>query len=1015
MRNELTNIERIERYLRNELSPTEHAAFESELKTNSKLGEEVRLQKDILKGIESIALKSMAKKAYKKYTLGKGFKKWGLIGGGTLLVFAASYFALNYFNSSALDNKPEVTYELPELNENGEKVWADADKYLPYQKFTLNAQQDTVIETQDGIVMAVPANCFLGPDGKPVQGEITLEVKEAIEANDILKAGLNTKSGDKLLETGGMFYVNARQNDKSLTIDPAKGVYTQIPTDEIKPGMQLFEGKRMGDGTIDWVAPKPMEKFLVPVDIGSLNFYPPNYEDTLASLKGKKDKMYKDSLYYSYARLFEHEVWKQVDLDEIEEIPAKPTNTVIANKKEIDTCCAEDPTLSGNEVKKREGDDIKPFADKIKVRLKQGRYKDLGADVLWVLEREQIALHGPMKEITTTSGTYAGIVFKIRIEDLTPNEFQVALGKLKTAYPEKTHHVAWNGSYGNTGSFEVTVYKRKPGNSKNVFISGELLFKQNCASCHHPTQIMVGPALKGSRNRWLEGGAGAEGIYAWINDPANTAKKIPYAKKLKNDYDSKGTPIMSAQKLSIEEIDAILDYVENAPPDGINPSRIKSIWDNKFKGTLIATKEFEERLQFIHTTCREDLLNMYVNNLDKKMCTVDSMAFKASGLQQFMDFASRADGRVKNGERHLEKLRKYYEEKTKLYTQAVLKTEKEFWDKNQEQIEKVIEEKGKLAEADLKRNADNFKKELQLNMDEAYRQLGKEKPSPIPLRGKTYTANVTSTGWKNVDAYVLASTLTRTTMDYTDPETGKKAVIKYEELTATVAGFKSYDRVFAYLIPDQLSSYMRMEGKDGVFKEKLNEFIGYQLVVVGYKGQDPYYNIVGEVKKGNYTNIVLTKTESSKLDRELAKIKGPGGKKQSLVDELAVHYLENKEVARQKKVKDMVQFRERIQKVIFPCSGTYAVPAADTTSAALLMDKQSASLILLLKKNNPEQISDIIHLKTHNPSSFPKGGGPMTLRFKVKLMAGANIRYQSIETAQSILLSQRRWPNDTKI
>lgn len=735
MRNELTNIERIERYLRNELSPAEHAAFESELKTNSTLAEEVRLQKDILKGIESIALKSMAKKAYKKYTLGKGFKKWGLIGGGTLLVFAASYFAINYFNSSSLDNKPEVTYELPELNENGEKVWADADKYLPYQKFTLNAQQDTVIETQDGIVMAVPSNCFLGPDGKPVQGEITLEVKEAIEANDILKAGLNTKSGDKLLETGGMFYVNARQNDKSLTIDPAKGVYTQIPTDEIKPGMQLFEGKRMGDGTIDWVAPKPMEKFLVPVDISSLNFYPPNYEDTLASLKGKKDKVYKDSLYYSYARLFD--------------LSTSPDTTKI------------------------------------------------------------------YPEDSTSKIDRSRLVCEAHYVKLNKKQIDAKLKYFDSLFPYDKYNVTSFGIYSD-----------------------------------------------------------------------------------------------SEEDLPIYSINFTVYEIENI---GINPARIKSIWDSKFNKTLIATKEFEERLQFIHTTCREDLLNIYVNNLDKKMCTLDSMAYTASGLQQFMDFASRADGRVKNGEKHLEKLRKYYEEKTKLYTAAVAKTEKEFWDKNKKEVEKIIEAKGKLEKADIKRIAENFKEEKELNMNEAYRQLGKPRP--------TYTVYVASTGWKNIDAYVNHATITRTTLDYTDPQTGKKAVIKYEELTASVSDYKSYDRVFAYLIPDQLSSYMRMEGKDGVFKEKLNEFIGYQLVVVGYKGQDPYYNIVGEVKKGNYPNIVLTKTESSKLDRELAKIKGSGGKKQSLVDELAVHYLENKEVARQKKVRDMVQFRERIQKVIFPCSG----------------------------------------------------------------------------------------------
>jgi hypothetical protein len=850
MRNELTNIERIERYLRNELSQTERAAFEQELKINSKLAEEVRLQKDILKGLENISLKTKAKKAYKKYSFGKGFKKWGGIGGTVILVTAASYFAWNYV-TSASNNGPEITYELPELNENGEKVWADADKYLPYQKFKLNAQQDTVIETQDGIVMAVPANVFLGEDGKPVQGEITLEVKEAIETNDILKAGLTTKSGNKLLETGGMFYLNARQNDKSLKIDPAKGVYTEVPTNEIKPDMQLYEGKRMADGSIDWVAPKPLEKLLIPVDINTLTFYPPHYEDTLASLKEQKDKVYKDSLYYSYARLFESGIYPGDSTDEPgpskngKVVEVKKNGKVVGYAYEND----EKSVTSQRIIEKQTNNNQVLTADTsfqtFPYKLTTAQYTlyvQSGYNVSFQYEPDGSAYTIVSRPINTrlipNSTNYAGIAFETSYLQLTQPQFQAKMAELSAKYPETNYHVSWKGSHVNfNGSFKFTVYNR--------------------------------------------------------SDAAQT---------------------------------------------GINPSKIKAFWDTKFNNTLIATREFAERMQYIHTTCNSTLVDNYVNNLDKKLSTLDSMAAKLSGDPKFYEFAARNDGRVQTSARHLMKLRQYYERKTKAYTEAVLKTENEFWDKHEKETEKVLDEKTAFNQKDFKHQRNNFIKEFNTNLNEAYRQLGYEKVNQMPVFPKgTYSVTVISGGWKNVDLAVMESTMNRTTLNYADPFSGKTAVIRYEELTTTVTDYKSYDRVFAYLIPDKLDSYMRMPQKGETFTEKLNELMNYQLVVVAYKGVQPFYNLVGNVKPGNYPNVALAQIESSKLDNVLGKLKGDS-QKQKLIDELAFRFIENKEAARQKTVKDIIDFRDRMQQVIFPCGGTYSV--ADTTMAATVKPNQ---------------------------------------------------------------------------
>ena len=800
MRNELNNIEKIERYIRNEMSGDEKTAFEKELSANSKLQEELKLQQDVLKGLDNLSLKIKVRKAHRNYTIGKNGLKWGGILGGTLIVFAASYFAYKTFSGDT-SKTAEVTYELPELNENGEKIWADADKYLPYQKFTINAQQDTVIETQDGIVMAVPANCFLDENGNPVKGEIKLEVKEAIETNDIMRAGLNTRSGNQLLETGGMFYINARKDEKSLTIDPKKGIYTEVPTDEIKPGMQLYEGKRLADGNIDWIKPKPLEKFLIPVDIHSLNFYPPNYEDTLSSLKGEKNKLYKDSLYYSYASLFDRsDVWEQDELKEVNY-----------------------PVVMSGDKK-----------------------------ILW----------DPVKNVKVSDYKYY----------CDPNEPHILLNRkdlknnIKLSIFDDRYTV-------------LCIYHET--NGKNVMDS-----------------------------------LTAKGYLVELPN-----KKV-------GDCIIKGDLVMGTKYFNRQIISDSIKVDTSSYFYGINPSKIKAIWDAKFNNTILATKEFEERLQIIHQTCRNEILDLYINNLDKKMCYIDSLAGKYDF--GFYELWGRGDGRVQKDQKHLIKLRKYYQEKTKAYTQAVSKTEKEFWKKHSEESEKIINKEEEFSLKEKSRLEENYKKEFDMNLSNAKKQLGMDdKPSnnfTASISRTTYSANITNTGWCNIDRATEAATLSRTTLDFTDPLSGKKAIIKYEEIIASVKENKSYDRVFAYLIPDKLDSYMRMPYKDETYCEKLNELMDHQLVVIGYKGQQAYYNLVGDVKPGKYEAISLTAIDNNKLDNALNKLKG-GSQKQKLVDELAFRFVENKEAARQKKVQSIVEFRERMQRVIFPC----AMPTNATT------------------------------------------------------------------------------------
>lgn len=781
MRKELELMETIENYIKGNLSDLDKTAFENRMNTEPGLKKEVELQKELMKGIERTGLKQSVQQAAKKYKFKKNVKNWGL-GGLTVAVIALS--SLFIYKAQTKSNSIENVNILPELNEQGEKIWSDADKYLKPQQFELNTEKDTVVETKDGIVFAIPANSFVDASGKPAKGNIQLEVKEALKAADIMKAGLTTKSGSKLLETGGMFYVNARQNGASLKIDPKNPLHAEVPTNEVKPGMQLFEGKRLPNGSIDWVNPKPIQKDLIPVDILSLNFYPPGYLDSLRKWKyNSSDKQFTDSLYYSFASLF-------------------------------------------------------------------------GSNVL---------------------------------------NNQTGAKRMLTDSIEFTESM------------------------------GSRLFNGDCAVCHSlGKNKKVGPGLAGVMNRVPN----EEWLFKYIKNNELLEKQgDPYTLKIKQ-HDAVAMPVYAS--LSYEQIKSIIDYIkqmdisETVPAlddipviPGINPAKINAIWDEKFQNTLLATHEFEERLPYIFGTCSNEVLDLYINNLDKNLSVIDSMVarMEIAGNNKFQEFAARGDGKVKNGNTVVRLLKAYYEQRTKRLTETVAKTVKEFWEKQTEADRKAFENRSDRTVSEMNRLSENLAKEFDLNLTAAYRQLGREKPQAAPPA--TYDVTVTTTGWCNVDKYVDDATTNRQTLDYTDKETGKKATIKYEPLTVSVNEMNTYDRVMVYLLPDELNSFMRMEQGKDVFEEKLNELMLYKLVCIAYKGDKAYYYSQDNVKPGKLS-VSLIETSNASIQNNVNKLSNANQIK-AMNDELNYMTFEKDEMKRVLKVQQIQGLTNKIRPVIFPC------------------------------------------------------------------------------------------------
>lgn len=108
----------------------------------------------------------------------------------------------------------------------------------PAQVFLIRSERDTVLLGQQGTVVAVPARAWDLPAG----GMVRLELREFYSTADIILAGLSTRSGASLLETGGMVYLGATANEQPVSLRQGQRLLLRMPTARKLDDMQFFQG-----------------------------------------------------------------------------------------------------------------------------------------------------------------------------------------------------------------------------------------------------------------------------------------------------------------------------------------------------------------------------------------------------------------------------------------------------------------------------------------------------------------------------------------------------------------------------------------------------------------------------------------------------------------------------------------------------------------------------------------------------------------------------------------------------
>lgn len=651
------------------------------------------------------------------------------------------------------------------------------------QYFKINGDENQVIEGENGTRIVIPKGAFTDSKGNKITTEIQFELAEALSLEEMILSNLTTTSDEKLLETDGMIYINATANGEPLKIDESNPIYIEIPTRNKKPNMKVYKGIRDTIGNMNWTEPKELEKFLIPVDMSLLDFYPNGFKDAvIAQLPYKNHSEATsdllDSLYYSLSSSKD-----ETPFDE------QPESYSDYQEKYYSTDTLSNPidwTFSYEKINNQE----------YEIRITAHLHDD------WILVDHRYK--NTLPDLDIKFGESDSYITVGNLQSQKPKEFNYSNDELGYGY-----HV-------------------------------RATFSQRVKFFH---ELEVIP--------------------------------ISISATLYSTYLDAFTPSSMENKIEIRD---------NC---GVDPAKIAVIKSDEYQNTLVSTREFETRLQSIFKSCPSHIIEIYINNLDKDLWELDSMAASTLGDEEIAkDFEAFSKQRLTNvmgAEKYAETLNGYY--------QKQLSELKAKLNKKRKQVLKEREAKSNEAQEVIR----DYNKLLQKR--EKYRM-------------ETYGFTWTKTGWLNIDRG-------------TNPKSWDS-----QKLEIIVDNAENYDRIHTYIVYTSIKSLYRLNSsKSGVFyvgntidKEMLMPKKQTAVAIsIGYKNEKPFLAI-HEFETGSTQSFIVDLKESSTIKIKSAIKAFDHYKKENNIEtELAFMAKLAQEKRRQEKLKQEVLFIQRLTDIALPC------------------------------------------------------------------------------------------------
>jgi hypothetical protein len=120
------------------------------------------------------------------------------------------------------------------------------------QVFKVQAGNIATVTGRQGVRLVINPFDLVTSDGKPVNGDITVTLREYTDKIAMLEANVQTVSDGKLLESGGAYYIELMSNNSVLQLMEGRSMEAYFPAIN-QPGMELFSGSRNQQGDMNWI------------------------------------------------------------------------------------------------------------------------------------------------------------------------------------------------------------------------------------------------------------------------------------------------------------------------------------------------------------------------------------------------------------------------------------------------------------------------------------------------------------------------------------------------------------------------------------------------------------------------------------------------------------------------------------------------------------------------------------------------------------------------------------------
>jgi len=150
--------------------------------------------------------------------------------------------------------KPAIIKDNPVIKDGGDFPFSPVLS-IPLQTFTISPFEHIILEGQRGVKIHIKADSFVYMSGIPVKEPIEVELKEVYLKSGMVRENLTTTSEGRILESGGMIYLNATSYDENVRIRPDQPIHIEMPRSQngLLPGMNIFNGQRYGsEAPINW-------------------------------------------------------------------------------------------------------------------------------------------------------------------------------------------------------------------------------------------------------------------------------------------------------------------------------------------------------------------------------------------------------------------------------------------------------------------------------------------------------------------------------------------------------------------------------------------------------------------------------------------------------------------------------------------------------------------------------------------------------------------------------------------